>query len=398
MLGRNFVIVFCVPIFTVFIVVMSLNVYVDPLKLFGDPQPGDQFPIKSFESIPEHLTLPIVIRNTDNIGTLIVGSSTARYLLDTPSSRVKSSEAAKKLFPHTPIFNAALSGGTVHMALSVIQHALAFHDIKEIVYVLNFDGLSAKRKVSENFLPKQYDGLAGFRSYARILPILWSSETTADSLKTIALNRSTTTSTTLTQENKGTLSTKQRWLRNTSEYLYPGLYSDFEMTESEVNAIKKIITLAKSRNIELSIIASPIHPVQMEMIYETGIFKEYSRHLNVLTELCEENKIPLVAFNIYAPPFSNDFFNSETEAFGSDLPSFSDGVHFNPPLGMKLSNFLKGHEAPYGGNFGTRLTSKNFGSYISSLSDNRRSYLHNNKIVNNFVSAVKNENPRLNKQ
>jgi len=397
MLGRNFVIFFYVPVLTVFIVVMGLNIYVDPLKLFGDPQPGDQFPIKSFESIPEHLTLPIVIRNTDNIGTLIVGSSTARYLLDTPSSRVKSSEAARKLFPHTPIFNAALSGGTVHMALSVIKHALAFHDIKEIVYVLNFDGLSAKRKVSENFLPKQYDGLTGFRSYARILPILWSYETTADSFNTIALNRLTPRSTALTHESKGILSVKQRWLRNTSEYLYPGLYSDFEMTESEVDAIKKIIALAKSRDIKLSIIVSPIHPVQMEMIYETGKFKEYSRHLNSLNKLCEKNKIPLVAFNIYAPPFASNFFNSETEAFGSDRPSFSDGVHFNPPLGMEISNFLKGHESQYGVGFGIKLTSKNLGPYMLSLSNNRRSYLLNNEIVKKFVFAVKKVNPRLNK-
>jgi len=394
MLGRNFVIVFCISIIAVFIAVMGLNIYVDPLKLFGDPQAGDQFSKKPFESIPEHLTLPIVIRNTASIGTLIVGSSTARYLLDNPSSRVRTSERAQALFPHTPIFNAALSGATVHMTLKVIEHALAFHDIKEIVYVLNFDGLSAKRKISENFLPKQYDGLKGFRTYARILPILWSPGTTLDSFKTISLNTSATTEQ-QPQEEKSHLSPRDRWLRNSSEYLYPGLYADFVMTESEIKAVKDIIILAKSKGVKLSIVVSPIHPIQMELVYETGLFKEYTRHLNILTKLCEINNIPLVAFNIYSPPFSNDVFNSKNETHDMPAPFFSDGVHFTPRLGMELSNFLKNHKSKYGPGFGFTLTTKNIDAYISLISNSRNPYLNNNDVARRFVSEVKELNKAI---
>lgn len=395
MLGRSFVLFFCIPIFVGFATIMGMNIYVDPLALFGAPHPGDTFPEKNFQSIPEHMTLPIVIRNANEIGTLIVGSSTARYVLENPSNRIRNSETAKLLFSNGPVFNAALGGGTVHMALDVIQHAAAFHDVKEVVYVLNFDGLSAKRNVSENYHAKHYDGLKGGRAYARILPILWSTETTQDSIKTL-ISRYLPSAAEADVKGKGAVSARTRWLRNTGDYLYAGLYSDFDMTTAEIQAIKDIVALAKSRGIKLSIMASPIHPIQMEMIFEAGIFNEYAQHLRIISELSRDADFPFVAFKSYTPPFSSDYFNVGVEGMPVDVPYYQDGVHFNTAIGTDLLRFMKGSGGLYGDDFGVHLNPGNVEIYISSIMDGRDKYLLNNKYVKPLVDDIKLYNPRLN--
>jgi len=394
-MGKSFVLFFCAPVLTLFFAIMGLNIIVDPLALFSDPQPNDILAEKPFRSIPEHLTLPLTIRNANAIGTLIVGSSTSRQLLETPGNRIRASKTDRRLFPNDPIFNAALGGGTVHMALDVIRHALAFHDIKEIVYVLNFDGLSAKRNISENYHSENYDGRAGGQSYARILPFLWNADTALDSLKTLVLN-SPLDSKPLGIAKADTLSIRKRWLRNTRDYMYVGLYADFVMTSAETDAINDMISLAKSKDIKFTVMASPIHPIQMEMIYQANVFGAYAKHLRVISDIAQTNGIDFIAFDIYASPFSDNYIDVDEQSLPKDAPLYWDGVHFSPGIGIEMVKFMKSGKSIYGDSFGIHLTNSNVDSYVKTLVHKRDLYLRNNEYVREFIEDALKTNPRLN--
>ena len=384
--GARFVAVFCGLAALSFILVMGLSLWVDLYRLFSDPREGDLFQVKNFDGVPEHLTLPIRMRNTGSIGTLIAGSSTARYLLENPLDRVRSSQTAKQLFRNQPVFSAALGGATVHMALDTIRHAINLYDVGEVIYVLNFDGLSARREVSGNHHPDQYDGKDTIRSYSGAVPMVWSVESLKDSIRTIIANAGGDTHG--GARHSSAEESRQRWVDNLKNFLLPGKYTDFMMTDAEIRAVEDMARICKEKGAAFSVIVSPIHPAQMELVHRSGLFGEYVRHLAALAELSGRYGFPVVAFDIYKEPFSANYFDMPYTKGNDTRPAFVDGMHFNTAIGTELLRFLKAGDGIFGSGTGFRLRIDNVDEYVEQLRAHRESYVRNNTKLESLMNDI----------
>ncbi len=386
-MGRNFAVVFSVAVFGLFIFIVSFNAIIDPPRMFHD----SWFARIPTQGVQEHVTVPQRIRVASNIGTLILGSSTARYIVPDVNNRIRKFKGLENSFVNRPVFNAAISAATIQTAVDVFSHSVALHDIKEAIYVLPFDGLNANahKKRQRDYDPADYNGRFGIKDLVRILSILWSPELTRASFLTVTENF-------LPKEFPLSFGNKSksfdgfhRWKNNFLEWYYPGYYRDMKITENETNKIEELINIAQQRTISFSIIIPPLHPIQMEMIFDIGIFEQYVKHLRVITEIADKFNISLVAFNPYHAALSENYFEHKNEKRESDAPAFYDGAHFNEFIGYEMTRFLKAGKSQLGPGFGLFLSPERVEGYIDSLIENRSSYLAERSDVSSVLPDCK---------
>lgn len=380
-LARRFLSLFLLLVGGSFLVIMSFNIWVDPSEMLRGGSTSGIIAEKNFP-VGQALSVPFRIRVEERIGTLIVGSSTARYILPDSKSRIRTSPEALRYFESQPVFNAAMAGATLAMAVQTMRHTLALHEVEEILYVLNFDGWSANRFFLPDYNPDNFNGKSDLRSYARILPILWSPKLTAASIETFLFNVVPGFAERYRERRKFRKRYDlKHWRQHLADFRSRGKYGGFEFDHEAFTKLVDTIILAKERGVEFGIIASPIHPFLMEIIYACQKFDDYKNHLKLIAEIGARYSVNVVAFNLYRPPFSLNYIENSASPRDFNGPRFADGMHFNTLIGLDLVRFLKTGQTTLDGLEGVFLAPDNVDDYVRLLEDGRQAYIRSNRDV-----------------
>ena len=139
---------------------VSVNIFVDPWELYG--------PLH-YKVVPkgvnfERVTLAHNIRLSARIDILLLGSSRIRYLLDKGNARLVDPQKTATFWGEGRVFNAALAGANMHQMRRVFEHALHYHPVRELVFLLDDVMLNSNRPLANGWYEYNYFGSPDYQS------------------------------------------------------------------------------------------------------------------------------------------------------------------------------------------------------------------------------------------
>ena len=313
----------------------GVNLWIDPWELWR-PLPDSD---RSHTTNNERISLANDIHNSEKFEVLLLGSSRARYLLNNGKSQHIEKDAARPFFGEKPVFDAALAGASIRHMRRIFEHALHYHPVGELVLLLDDVMMNTYRPLGSGWNEANYYGSPNYQTaLERVLSL--ADFSMFESSARILLAKSRVPSKEV-NEKVGDIS--DSWRNGIEEFSRRELYGCYEIGPSPRDDLDRLLSLAKQRNIRVTIIASFIHPALFEYFYRSDSGKGMKLFMAAVGDAASRHDVPAWFFS----PFTS--ITSGTPRIGYadpefyDKPDFYDPGHANYLIGKRLLEWtLKG--------------------------------------------------------
>lgn len=312
---------------------VSVNFLVDPWELYG--------PLRTTASLPgggnlERVTLAHNIRLAEKFDVLLLGSSRVRYLLDEGRVRPLDPKKATAFWGGKRVFNAALAGANVHQIRRIFEHALHYHPIHEVVFMVDDVMLNSYRPLGNGWYEYNYFGSQDYQtSFERAL-LLADAAMLEASARILLANYATRASV-----SGNTLSTPSGlsdalWERGIAEFQRRDLYGCFEIGQSPRDELDRIFVLARQNHVKVTLLTSLVHASLFEYFYRSDEGAGVREFLSVIREAGLRHAVPVWYFSPFSPAASKAPQVNFISPGLYESPDYFDPAHVKSLIGVKL--------------------------------------------------------------
>ncbi len=313
------------------LVTVSINLYVDPWEMFGPLR----FPLGDINL--ERISLAHNIRLAEKFDVLLLGSSRVRHILSDGDNRIEDQRVTAPLFDDARVFNAALAGSNMHQMRRIFEHALHYHPVKELVFLVDDVMFNTYRSVGAGWQESNYYGSLNYQTpLERVLSLtdFWMLEL---SLRILTAEESAPAS---EGQSFGDPALWEAWIR---EFNRRDLYGCYEIGKRPRQEFDRILTLAKEHGVRVTLISSLVHPTLFEYFYRSDDGSGLKTFLSALREGAKRHRVPAWYFSPFSPVTHGTphWYFGEKNPNGD--PTFDDPGHSNSAMGRRILDIaLKG--------------------------------------------------------
>jgi hypothetical protein len=358
-----------------FILLITLNVIVDPFALFEWKVPA------SFHQEKPALTANYRAFKLREIKTLqpenmIFGSSRAQIGFSALKDNLGCS-----------FYNAGLPQTTIDETAAVFHYAHQNKPLKNVIITVDFFSFNSNLKSLSPFDKsltdlKSYDpftfqdktaALIGWSGTEGSIQTLWHYFYSKKNQQDININPNLTTSTPI----KTQFENNERYYVEKKIYLpFPSkVYSliDQKTQTSTLSYYEAMLKTCERDNIHCVVVIMPVHTRHLELIHALGLWEESQHWKKALTEITQRTakNIPLYDFSHYHP--INAERVPEKDSPQQIMQGFIDSAHITPKLGCRLFETIwLGKLDP--DNYGVRLQNEMIEAYLSKSEQEAQQY------------------------
>ena len=320
---RSYVVAVLCGLLIYFLTAALINYYFDPFTVYK--------PLRAWKHVPrttniERVTLSHDLRRAEPIDVLFIGSSRVRYVFGKNGGSVEKSSSAA-YFPNKHVYIAAMVGSNIHVMRRVFEHALHYHPIQELVFLVDDVMLNTNRPLGAGWNDSNYYGSPTYYTpLERALQMvdfsmlqssvgLWlaNSGRKANDTEPLSYNHDI----------------QAQWRQNVAEFSRRDLYGCYEIGSAPVSELDQIIVLAKRHNVKVTLISSFIHPAFFEFFYDSDGGKGLRRFLTVLRNAAVKYSVPAWYYTPYSPIARGTPRIHYFQPAFYDAPDFADPGHAN---------------------------------------------------------------------
>lgn len=312
---------------------VSVNFFVDPWELYG--------PLRIKGSLPgginlERVTLAHNIRLAEKFSVLLLGSSRVRYLVDEGRVRLLDPKKTAKFWGGERVFNAALAGANVHQIRRIFEHALHYHPIHEVVFMVDDIMLNSYRPVGNGWYEYNYFGSQDYQtSFERTL-LLADAAMLEASARILLANYTPMASISGNMLSPPSGLSDALWERGILEFQRRDMYGCFEIRQSPRDELDRIFELAKQNHVKVTLLTSLVHASLFEYFYRSDEGAGVREFLSAIREVGLRHAVPVWYFSPFSPAASKAPQVNFISPGLYESPDYFDPQHVKPLIGVKL--------------------------------------------------------------
>lgn len=301
--------------------------------------------------------------------TILLGSSRVKRGLDPEHPSLKS----------FPVYNLGLNGANVYELRRYLEHTIFNNKkIDRVILGLDFfmfnDSLENQPSFTEYRLEKKHISFQDFLNTTLSLDTLFSGQETIQSSSRNRSISNVSENGFLPNSDLENENIKLKFEKSTK--LYFKLHSDYKLSQTYVNELKKIVALCEENDIDLIVYFSPSHAIRLASIDAGGHWSSFEDLKRQVTEL-----MPVW-----------DFANHNsitTEPLRNRMSNYADESHYTKPVGdLILNRVLSYNEEKVPRDFGILLTSDNVNKILEKNRLYRDNWADKNPQEIEFVKAI----------
>jgi len=295
-------------------------------------------------------------------------------------------------WPVAPVYNLALSGGTLYEMSRYLQHAQQTRPLTHVVMSVEFGGFLAKTSTQKGFdetaLAVDADGRPTPPNWRRIMLPLFSRDALEASLA--ALTARAAPKNAILYHSNG----QREWRSKLEQVKRSGGYHrDFvkrediylrsvqnrrnQLEDAPLASFDRILAFAATHGIHLSIVLDPVHARRLELYDLTGrwpLFEAWKRRLAAMVEARRQAgaTIDLWDFTGYSPVTTEPVpppGDKKTEMAG-----YWEVSHYKSVVGDRVLDTLFGRTGPDGSSFGVRLTPESLEPHLALIRHEQQAF------------------------
>ena len=306
---------------------------------------------------------------------LLLGSSRAQNALDPTHPG----------FGGRRVYNAALAGVSIGKLRTVFEYARSHNDLAQVVVALDFQmfdtGSGAGTPNDASWMPGARE--PGFAQ------VLLTADVTRDSIRTLWGNLQgkppDTVRGLITETNPVRLfyisemekSGYRTGIRNhLRSQLRAGWLKTYAYDPAQVDMLAAIVDESRRDGIDLRLLISPVHALQLEAIYAAGHGKDFARWKRDLVRAAAARDgfpaVPLFDFTGWSGPTAE-----AVPEDGKRMRWYIEASHYTKDLGDRVLDRVLDHRDPHRASprdFGVALSSDNIGQHLARMREDRRRY------------------------
>ena len=375
---RRHVVVLLLGLVTYFGFAASINYWMDPWEIF---HPTRYSAAPSWVKT-ERITLAHNIRNAAPFDVLLLGSSRIRYLVVDGGPRNPDVSITAPYFGDKNVYNAALAGSNIYQMRRILEHALHYHPVKEMVLLLDDVMMNTHRPLGNGWQEFNYYGSPSFQTdlerWLSLVDFAMLKETAGFILEA------------QTKSAQGGAPTSDGlnnvWTSGLGEFTRRDLYGCFEIDARTRGELDRILSIAKEQGIRVTLISSFIHPALFEYSYRSDNGLSQRNYLTLVRELAIKHQVPAWLFSPYSAITSGSPHRSYALEEFKSSPDFFDPGHANAQIGRKMLDLALKDQASPDLN-GYRLNDISMDNLLNELERQRSNRLQKQDIL--FMDYVK---------
>lgn len=363
-----------------FVAVAAFNAVVDPFFAVRGST-ADAFALYK-EEVKSRTAKMELLRRGEN-STVLLGTSRTEVGINPESES----------FQGEPVFSASLEGGSFYETYKVFQYALKHAPPQRFILFADFVQFSKKRTINMDFEKSRLN--AERRSVEYYLDNLLSWRATKASIDVVTrYAKGWKSPYTLSghrwglAEDESLAPTKAMFERIIYRYLTkPDIYAQYEYDPLRIEQLSDIVAACAERDIELYVVLSPVHAVQLEALRTAGlweIFEQWKRDLVATVTGVAGTSVPIYDFTGYST-WTTEAVPAEGIVDGMEW--FVESTHFKRELGeLVLAKILDRPNAPEG--FGLLLTPENTEASILEMREASLKWAESHQAEVDWVSQI----------
>ncbi|MEB3828329.1 hypothetical protein [Phormidium sp. CCY1219] len=306
--------------------------------------------------------------------TLLLGSSRSDLGLD-PNHPALNAESA---------YNLALVGPNMYEVKRYFDHAIANQpEVKTVILGLDFfmfnqfknnqADFSETRLEKETLMPKEF------------LNVTFSLGATRSSLETIqsSLNADANflyqpNGLRYVYENEPERPITEEFANMMGGFMErEGYYKEYELSQEFLGALRDLVEIAKSRDIELKLFISPAHAAQWETLRLAGLWPEFEQWKREVVKI--------------APVWDFSGYNSiTTESIDREMNYYWDSSHYRESVGDLIINRLFDYQTEkVPSDFGVVIDAESVESHLQNIRRDREAWVTHHPEVVRWVKELK---------
>ena len=319
----------------------AVNFWVDPWEVWRK-LPSDW--VIPRDTNFERVTLANNIRNAKRFDVLLLGSSRAVNLMGS-SEREVDIQASAPFFGERRVFIASLAGTNIYSKRRILEHALHYHPVREVVLLIDDVMMNVHRPNGIGWQESNYFGSLNYQTtMERMLSLADFSmlHASVGLLHANMLRASAQGDSKLGNVDDFDARWRAEMIRRTEEFRRRDLYGCFEITQKPRNELGRFLELAKQNNVRVTIISSFIHPLLFEFSYRSDNGQAQRDFLSALKDAADRHNVPTWFFSPLSP-IVRSTLRTEPLRRPPGNPDFDDVGHVNAQMAkMLLERALKG--------------------------------------------------------
>ena len=387
--------------FTVFLLGLLLtagacNLLVDPFWLFDSPRLRGFNADKSQYPLHTRMEKAARVRQLKPAG-LVLGTSRAEFGLD-PRHPGWPAEAQ-------PVYNLALSSGTIEEALRYLQHAQAIHPLKRVVLGADLIMFNARHPVGEGFREDRLaerDSLLPAPGWINdLFTSLFSFDALEASLETI---RQQGEGGYVPYRSDGFREPGVNWRRIQAagghwaalvSNIRNSLTAEDGLTRFRIgdpakgeypplDRFRELLRFCVREEISVTVVISPLHALKQEVIYRLGLWDEFEFWKRELTYAVSayadqegtQTTVELLDFSGYNPITTEPFPPPGDRS--TRMRWYWEGSHYRKRTGDLVLDRVFGRDTDpelTASGFGVRLTAEGIDAHLAQIRRQRAAYL-----------------------
>ncbi len=308
----------------------AINYWVDPWEIWRSLPPYIKVPQ---EITFEHITLAHNIRNAEPIDVLMLGSSRARYLLTDGVVRDIDPSRSRKIFGNQHVFQAAMAGSNIYHMRRVFEHALHYHPIRELVFLVD-DVMLNMHRPRGGWRDYNYYGSSTYQTPLERALSLVDFPMLEASVRLIVENLKPRAD--AGAKTQDAVDIDKYWRGGVGEFSRKDLYGCYVIGDKQREDLDRILDLAARNNVRVMLITPFIHPALFEYFYRSDQGAGVKEYLSTLTDAAVRFQVPLWFFSPYSAITNGTphLFNTDPAFF--EQPDFYDPGHANYAIGTRI--------------------------------------------------------------
>ena len=362
------------------LVVMLLNVIVDPYEFFGSPEVRGINKYNSDVNVGgQRRTKSLQMKSHDYM--IVIGGS---------SRVMRSIDPDSEVFEGRPAYNAGIFGTNMVELEKVLDEALKREDLEQIYLGLDFLMFSTGRGYSGDMLSS---GFAGVPKWKILLESTVSADALAASIDTLEINRKSPDQGAYLSEDGFVIDERESKpalpyrrekfdaMLSKNFMIDPETYAAFQYDPNRMRMLKSILMKCQEKGVGVTLFLPPVHARQLETIDVMGLWPVFEFWKKDLVEVVASGELAEARVSLYDFTGYDIYTTEPIPPYKStkDMVYWSESSHAREALGELVLQRLTGHGASdLPEDFGVLLTAENIASHLETVRREREVYIAEN--------------------
>jgi hypothetical protein len=317
----------------------AINFWMDPWEVWR--------PLPAYRVIPrgtnyERATIPNNIRNAAPFEVLLLGSSRVGPFLQSASREVDPAVSAP-FFGQRRVFRANLAGTNIYTMSRILEHALHYHPVNEVLLLTDDVMLNVYRPNGAGWQERNYFGSSNYQTTVERVLSLADFSMLQASLGLIAANlHDSDARPAEPPPGQAEIAARVRAdaIARIEEFRRRDLYGCLEITQKPREELGRFLEVARQSKVRVTVVSAFIHPALFEFSYRSDDGRAQRDYVEALKEAADRYGVA----TWFISPFSPIAYGAPRSKSPGE-PDFEDVGHTNPEMAaLVLNRVLKGIE------------------------------------------------------